>query len=379
MTKEEIAKLPTLLDVIDYYFAGEHSMELKVEQSVFKGAFPTHLQKGYFEPLLFEDGTSILLPLSPIQHSYYRGESSYHEECYPSLYRKGMSDVEIFVERLKRCELELLMQDYPITGIVQKGIQAQDPSGEWHPFFFRIGYDGMAQHYGIKTEYMDLTIDQWTAAFFAATTYDYETDKYTPITDTEKHPYGVFYLYNEIPMLPPFDKEQRVDVVGLQPLARPGRQAGYVCKMKKGENFNTIAHKSFFRHDTRVNEFIYNYTNRSNRLFPKELLNDKIRNEIVEGVVFSQWSYDEARKRYFVGEKENVLKDYLAQKHITIRKDNRQWFTEREKADIVDYWKTHEQGFLDKIRPRWTYHGPIKEVSGEEFSKLVEKGGTNER
>ena len=69
MTKEEIAKLPTLLDVIDYYFAGEHSMELKTEQSVFKGAFPIHLQKGYFEPLLFEDGTSILLPLSPITRS----------------------------------------------------------------------------------------------------------------------------------------------------------------------------------------------------------------------------------------------------------------------------------------------------------------------
>ena len=105
MTKEEIAKLPTLLDLIDYYLAGEHNMELMTEHSVFKGAFPTHLQKGFYEPLLMEDGTSVLFPLSPIQHSYYRGESSYHEECYPSLYRKGMGDAEIFVERVKRCEL----------------------------------------------------------------------------------------------------------------------------------------------------------------------------------------------------------------------------------------------------------------------------------
>ena len=150
MTKEEIAKLPTLLDVIDFYFAGEHSMELRTEYSDFKGAFPTHIQKGYFEPLLMEDGTSILLPLSPVEHSYYRGESSYHEECFPSLFRKNMGDADIFVERVKRCELELLMQDYPITGIVREGIQAKDPSGDWYPFFFRIGYDGMAQHYGIK-------------------------------------------------------------------------------------------------------------------------------------------------------------------------------------------------------------------------------------
>ena len=56
---------------------------------------------------------------------------------------------------------------------------------------------------------MDLTLDVWTAAFFAATTYDYATDAYSPITDTNEHPYGAFYLYNETPMLPPFDKKQR--------------------------------------------------------------------------------------------------------------------------------------------------------------------------
>lgn len=373
MTKEEIAKLPTLLDLIDHYLAGEHNMELMQEQSVFKGAFPTHLQKGFYEPLLMEDETSILLPLSPIQHSYYRGESSLHEECYPSLYRKGMGDAEIFVERVKRCELELLMRDYPITGIVESGIQAQDPAGNWHPFFFRIGYDGMAQHYGIKTEYMDLTLDVWTAAFFAATTYDYTTDTYSPITDIDKHAYGAFYLYNEIPMLPPFDKKKRVDVVGLQPLARPGRQSGYVFRMEKGENFNDLTQKNLFRHDARVNELVYNYTNRSNRLFPKELLNDRIRKRIVEGKDFSKWAFEEARKRYFSERSEDELIGYLEGKGIEIREHNIQWFTETEKAEIVDYWKAHEREFLDKIQPRWTYHGPIKEVTGKELEEIVEE------
>lgn len=373
MTKEEIARLPTLLDVIDHYFAGEHNMELRTEHSMFKGTFPTHLQKGFFEPMQFDDGTCILLPLSPIMHSYYRGESSYHEECSPSLYRKGMGDAEIFVERVKRCELELLMRDYPITRIVENGILAQDPSGDWHQLFFRIGYDGMAQHYGIKTEYLDLTIDQWTAAFFAATTYDFATDTYLPITDIDKHPYGAFYLYNEIPMLPLSEKHQRVNVVGLQPLARPGRQYGYVCKMEKGENFNDIAQKTLFRHDARINEMIYNYTNRSNRLFPKELLNDKIRKRIVEGKDFSKWAFEEAGKRYFSDRGEEELKEYLAEKYVEIREDNIQWFTEAEKADVVDYWKAHEQEFLSKIQARWTYLGAIKEVSGKELTELAEE------
>ncbi|UKK50331.1 FRG domain-containing protein [Prevotella sp. E13-17] len=369
MTKEEIAKLPTLLDLIDYYLAGEHNVELRTELSVFKGAFPTHLQKGFFEPLLMEDGTSILLPLSPIQHSYYRGESSYHEECYPSLYRKGMGEAEIFVERVKRCEMELLMRDYPITGIVERGIQAQDPVGNWHPLFFRIGYDGMAQHYGIKTEYMDLTLDVWTAAFFAATTYDYASDTYSPITDIDKHPYGAFYLYNEIPMLPSFDKKQRVDVVGMQPLARPGRQSAYVFKMEKGENFNDLTQKNLFRHDARVNELVFNYTNRSNRLFPKELLNERIRKRIVEGKEFSLWAFEEARKRYFANRSEEELKGYLEEKEIGVRTDNIQWFAEAEKAEIVDYWKAHEREFLNKIKPRWAYHGPLKEVGAKDLVK----------
>lgn len=368
MTKEEIAKLPTLLDLIDYYLAGEYNMELMSEHSVFQGAFPTHLQKGFYEPMQMQDGTSVLMPLSPMQYSFYRGESIYHEECYPSLYRRGMDEAEIFVERVKRCEMELLMKDYPITGIVESGIQAQDPAGNWHQLFLRIGYDGMAQHYGIKTEYLDLTIDLWTAAFFAATTYDYDSDTYSPITDIDENSYGALYLYNEIPMLPLFNNKQRVDVVGLQPLARPGRQSGYVFKMEKEENFNDLSQKNLFRHDARVNELVYNYTNRSNRLFPKELLNDRIRKMIVEGKDFSKWAFDETRKRYYPDRSEGELKGFLYEKGIVIRTDNIQWFTEVEKAEIVDYWKAHEQDFLSKILLRWSYSGPIEEVSGKDLA-----------
>ena len=52
MTKEEIAKLPTLLDLIDHYLAGEHNMELMTEHSVFKGAFPTEVNPQSWTQLL---------------------------------------------------------------------------------------------------------------------------------------------------------------------------------------------------------------------------------------------------------------------------------------------------------------------------------------
>ena len=71
-----------------------------------------------------------------------------------------------------------MMQQYPLTDLFAISIYALAPDKSRKPIPFRVGLDGMAQHYGIKTEYMDLTLDPWTAAFFAATKYDDETDTF---------------------------------------------------------------------------------------------------------------------------------------------------------------------------------------------------------
>ena len=355
MTQEEISKLPTLLDIVNHYLDGERKMDEQVMNSRFAGLFPTRSQKGCFEAMTMEDGTQILMPLSPAQHSFYRGESNYHEVCQPTLFRKGMDEADIFVERVKRCEMELMMQQYPITDFFANSIHAQDPADEWHQLHFRIGFDGMAQHYGIKTEFLDITNEPWTAAFFAATMYDFDTDNYSPIIDTVKHQYGVFYLYNEIPI--PGIISKRIDVVGMQPLLRPGRQSAYVFRMGEKENFNLLAQKTYFRHDAKINQEIFARANKGNRLFPQELLNDKIRNEIVKGEEFSQRAFEEAKQRYAAKESEELLKNYIASKHVSISSTNRQWFSDAEKKEIVEYWNTYQQELFSKILVRWSYYG----------------------
>ena len=353
MTKEEISKLPTLLDIVNHYLEGEKEIENRIKGSVFEGLFPTQAHKGLFEPVLMNDGTHILLPLSPAQHSYYRGENTYHTKCHPSLFREGMGKAEVFLERVKRCEMELMMQEYPITSLFANSIHAQAPDGNWHQLNFRVGYDGMAQHYGIKTEFLDITLNPWTAAFFAATTYDFETDTYLPITDTDKYQYGVFYLYNEIPML--FESNNRVDVVGMQPMLRPGRQSAYVYRMKEGENFNDRAQKTFFRHDAEVNKQIFNHVANGEYLFPKEIVNDKIRTEIIKGTEFSRKAFNEAKKRYFPKESDVTLMDYLEGMNLRISDTRKRWFTEAEKQDAVDYWETYKKELFSKICLRWSY------------------------
>lgn len=368
MTADEIAKLPTLLDIVNHYLEGERRIEEMHENSDFKGLFPTREYKGMFEPMRMEDGTHILMPLSPAQHSYYRGESSYHEDCRPSLYREGMTAADIFVERIKRCEMELMMRQYPITALFANSIQAQAPDKTWIPIPFRIGYDGMAQHYGIKTEFMDISLDPWTAAFFAATKYDDATDTYTPIEDTDKYQYGAFYLRNEIPL--PDPSHSRIDVVGMQPLLRPGCQSAYVFRMNPGENFNTMAQIDLFRHDAEVNRKIFEQANCGNKLFPKELIGDKIRSEIVKGEEFSPLAFSVAKRRYFATTSDEELRRHLADKHITISKIDRQWFNEAEKQAAMDYWETYQQELFSKIHLRWSYSGPIEFVEGKDFMNL---------
>lgn len=365
LTKEEILKLPTLIDIVNHYLEGERQIEQQHESGPFKGLFPTQAYKGMFEPMRMEDGTHILMPLSPAQHSYYRGESSYHEDCRPSLYRKGMTDADIFVERVKRCEMELMMQQYPITDLFANSIQAQAPDKTWIPIPFRIGYDGMAQHYGIKTEFMDLTLDPWTAAFFAATKYDDASDTYSVVEDTDKYQFGAFYLRNEMPFLG--SVHSRIDVVGMQPLSRPGRQSAYVFRMNKGENFNAMAQKDFFRHDADANRQIYEHANEGNQLFPQELIGTRIHREIVKGEEFSEQAFKEAKRRYAPALSDETLKGYLTDKHVTINTVGRQWFSEVEKKEAVDYWETYQHELFSKINIRWSFRGSIEFVNGAEM------------
>lgn len=357
MTSETIAKLPTLMDIVNHYLKGEREIENRIKNSRFNGLFPTQAQKGYYEPIHMPDGLYSLFPLSPAQHSYYRGESVYHTDCYPSLYRKSMSEADVFVERIKRCEMEHMMQEYPITDLFANSIHAKAPDGIWHQLRFHIGYDGMAQHYGIKTEFMDMTLDPMIAAFFAATTYDSNTDSYSAITDTDKYPYGVFYLYNQVPFGD--IRKSRIDVVGMQPLLRPERQLAYVFKLNPNENFNLFMQKTLFRHDAGINKEIVERVNQDSCLFPKEIIGERIRNEIVMGNVFSEWAYNEAKHRYAKDKSESDLKKLLDSKKVIISHSDRQWFTEGEKNDALDYWKTYQQELFSKLRLRWMYHGPI--------------------
>lgn len=343
-----------LLDILDHFSIGEELWSHN--QGRFSGLFPGFNHEGMFEAIVMPDGKTRLWPCNLAFNDYYRGQASYFEQSNPSLFRKGMSDADIFVERLKHEEFKLLMQKYPLTQIFAETLGATMPDNSVIPLSLSIDYLALSQHYGIKTELMDVTVDKFVAAFFASTTC--KDDVYTPIIEPQKE-MGVFYHYVNIP----FPGEVgRMRAVGLQPASRPGEQAGFVVEMKPEENFNNCVRQAIrFVHVPEIAEFIFNYTNRSRKLFPDNWI--KVKADIIKSSnTFSREAFRLAVEEFYEGN-EGKCQSFLSEKNINLSDSPIVDFSEDEKAECIRRW--NEKGFDEiqkKVIIRPIYHGPFNYI-----------------
>lgn len=351
--KELIEKLPTLLDVLEHLAFGEENWALA--KNPLRMVFPNHSQEGSFELVEMPDGMSRLYPCSLSVNDYYRGQTSYYPNCSPSLFRKGISDSEVFVERLKLAEFSLLIKKHPLVMMYPDGFTWKDPAGGIHPVSLCVDEEALAQHYGIKTSLIDLTVDKWVAAFFACTDYDVLTDTYS-VHRSNGEDYGVFYLYVDQFLLP--DEMSPLRPVGQQPFPRPGEQAGYVLSMLADENFNKkVVQKIKFRHVDEISELVFNYTNRSNKLFPFDLLQEKVK-VIKIARIFSYEAYELAKRRFFSDVDEDVLRGYLKSENIELADKPVVDYSQEEIDAFNKEWVDwREKKFLQKIFVRPVYFG----------------------
>jgi hypothetical protein len=346
--EDVISKLPTILDILNEISYTEERWAL--EDSSLRHLFPYHIHEGLFEAVLMPDGKTYLVPMALSVNNYYRGESEYHPKCKPSLYRTGMTEEKIFLERLKVCELELLINDHPLSNIYKNGICITFPDKTTRQLELSIDPLALAQHYGIKTELLDFTSDKWVAAFFATTKYDYKTDSYSPILETNK--YGVFYHYFNIQNI---EWNSKFRPIGLQPFSRPGEQSGFGLLQYPKENLNNCCKKIKFRHNPEASELIFNYTNRGNRLFPYDLFAAKV--EIIkESKSFSKEAYNLTKKKYYLDVDESILGKYINSLNIKILNCIQISFTQLEKNIFIKKWEQgNKEKFFNRIYVRNTY------------------------
>lgn len=292
-TPELVASLPTIIDVLEYLSQRENAEFIKNGDGFFgskMGNFIAVADKLYSREIK-------LIPQSFSTFTLMRGEAEYHKESKASYFRTGMTDDKQLVERIKTTEFLRVIEKHPMIQI----------GGLGH---LKIELLAVAQHYGFKTEYMDVTNNKWVAAFFATCKWN-KGDVYTPVE--EGYGEGIGILYVSQPTICDVFSEDIVPL-GYQYYARPSKQFTWMYKMSKDSNFdrNPKFMRIVFRHDTAASRLVFEQSGRQHRYYPIDYVSDVARTIQEKDYVVSWASVEHARKRNLISASDEKVKEVFA-------------------------------------------------------------------
>lgn len=339
-TEIKIDALPTILDILEKISAIENSIYLSRISSVLPSQY--HDEGRY---ILTSDRNNRnivrLMPTSQSPFTYYRGQSTYYESCMPTLYRNNNgllpTESQIACNHLKICELIKLISMHPVFCELQQIIQ--------------VNTIALAQHYGLNTEYLDVTNNKWVAAFFASTKYDYLNDTYYPVGRDYAEGYGVMYISNNLDnMLEEFN--DRLDEIGYQYFARPTQQSSFGFKMYPGENFNDLAYfdKFFFRHDIEASKIVYEMSYRQNRFIPQDPLS-KLARQICDSKEVTRHALNLCFQHFYSNKAPEYLDEVCSIAGWTIREDNA-LIAQFSQAELEADWNEWNRFGREEIKSR---------------------------
>lgn len=311
-TPKTLCEYPTILEILDT-LAEKEQMFLRSFQplshiTLLKNAHVlghSTLVKGngHFPFLL-------LMPSSPSPTTYYRGECKYHESVKPSLMRSKEIEKDSLIATLQTCEMILLLNTHPIIRFIQEnGVQF----GDYACIKLPVVYEALAQHYGIKTNLLDITNDKWTAAFFACCKYRnghysaFIVDNNTP----ENERYGVIYMLDYGDKLFCEQITERIAPVGMQYFNRPGRQSGLVIDMSGVCDLNNMpdVQRIFFRHDNKCSQLIYSLSQKSKLFMPEDGFGNLV-DKIIQSTSFCRETLSLASSKLCMSREEIIEKLY---------------------------------------------------------------------
>ena len=319
----------------------------------------------------------------------FRGESEFHNPCKPNLSRNPHQR-RFTAELIRGQEMRILMMSHPLVQLLDIGVELCGTV-----FRFEMNLFGLTQHYYNKSSFLDLTSDPQVAAFFATTKYDWDTDRYLPITDGNWNP-GVLYYYNlaidEDFVYHGDGSKSPLSTIGLQVFPRSGMQKGFLYDLRTNENFNDIPRVNAvrFHHSDSIANRIYAEFDGGKKLFPDDILmqhwnrENKDKNIIsnrtvlmnkmdnpkmtlkdveleVRGLGFNVQDYvprfaqDELDQYYAAVKNDNFWEEFCNQIHIPGDKDDKmksallslpndlryRWAFEMDKNHVTDYEKVY--------------------------------------
>lgn len=242
-------------------------------------------------------------------NSFYRGENQIFAKSQSTLYRsleKFNTDEE---KKLYRFVFKMRIAEFRIflcrLGIVQF----------WLHNYGDVLFEPLAQHYGLETEWLDITSDFNVALFFATCGWDAIRKRWYPLTkkQTEIKPetqYGVIFHIPEwqassTSMTMGLEWEGKAEClrnvilpIGYQPFMRCHSQHAYGIHMETPYPLQDdfTFEKLRFRHSERLSREVFELMDGGKKIYPQEGLNDfaDIIDKICNTTEFSQEAFDYA-------------------------------------------------------------------------------------
>lgn len=190
----------------------------------------------------------------------YRGQTQEHLPCLPSLAR--LTSLEEQLLALCRCvAFEDAIGSHPFVQFSEQARLFDAP--------LYIDKEGMAQHYGLSTNLLDVTNNFDVASFFATCHWDSNSRSFQPVKFAAQP--GVLYRLRPAFFVGVHDSVE-FRHVGWQPLYRPEQQRACALRIKKGQDFAQLptVQKVLFRQSAKVSHRIWKSFDEGRTLFPKD-------------------------------------------------------------------------------------------------------------
>ena len=301
-----------------------------------------------FEAIVLQEGKpqKILIPAANMYPFLFRGQTKDFGKCLPSLYREKdkQSAAHLFLERLREVEFTELIKKHPVV------------KGFFNRHHFSVDYTGLVQHYGLKTDILDLTNNLDVALFFAMCPYDSSNDQYTYHDDGKTHTAIVYVVPPTIYESYSFDSflKSKITTIGLQPFKRPGAQQGFALHLPDGEQLR--AYKYEFQFACEDSKKYFNQFKQGEALWIKDELISKAKS-ISQMQAFSYDIFKKTFAQYRPKEhsKTSIKKELEAIGVEILIKGDSTHFTEEEITSIKNDWNTKNKQQIQKqiIRINW--------------------------
>ncbi len=288
--------------------------------------------------------------------NYYRGEPQIYTKSQPTLLRKleaytDKEDKELYrmVANMRIAEFSALLRKF-------EHVRQWDVSD--------IQYEALAQHYGLETDWLDITTDFDVAMFFATCWWDKEEKRWKPLTkdqteSSEETKYGMIFHMPSWYMSQRwcFEIEKFADIskgvpdnliypIGFQPFMRCSMQNGYGIYMQESKPLQKDIgfEKLRFRHDEKFSIQIFERMKGGELIYPHEGLNEVefLIDQIKSLTDFSEESFLYALQRshmFRLKDKELCRQKleafYVDRKKITIKPSN-VWHISRDRRRMID-------------------------------------------